>query len=154
MNQTVEKNKKIISYVYLLIFTVVSEIYLFTKATPYEAINELRFYCYIGMAIFIIGWLMLQNYKSLWINVVITSLILCLVLIQNYNLPELRYEDAQKLIKEQYHIIPEMTHQKVIWSDKGTDLYLVTGTLNGEKRFFSVNPMTKEIGELENPETS
>ncbi|MEK5037520.1 hypothetical protein [Sporosarcina sp. FSL K6-3457] len=154
MNQTVKKYKKNIPYIYLIIFTAVSEIYLFTTATPYEAINQLRFYCYIVMIFAILAWFMLRTYKPFWVNAAITGLIFCLVVIQNYMLPQLTYVEAQRLVSEKYQIVPEKTNLTVLWSEKGTDLYLIIGYVDGEKRFYSVNPITEKIGELGNLESS
>lgn len=154
MNQTFKKYKKNIPYIYLIILTAVFEIYLFTNATPYGAINELRFYCYILMSLAIVAWFMLRTYKPFWMNAAVTGLIFCLVVIQNYMLPPLTYEEAQRLVSEQYQIVLEKMHVTVLWSEEGTDLYLVIGYVNGEKRFFSVNPITEQIGELGNLESS
>ena len=148
------KNKKYIPYIYLIILTIVSEIYLFTSATPYEAINQLRLYCYILLIIAIVAWNLLRAYKPFWVNTIVTCLIFCLVVIQNYMFPQLTYEEAQRLVIEQYQIAPEKTPLTVLWSEKGTDLYLFIGYIDGEERFFSVNPITEEIGDLGNLNSS
>ncbi|MFJ7936333.1 hypothetical protein [Sporosarcina sp. NPDC096371] len=154
MNQTVKKYKKNIPYIYLIILTAVFEIYLFTNATPYEAINKIRFYCYILMIFAFISWRWFRTYKPFWVNAAFTGFIISLVVIQNYMLPPLTYEEAQRLVGEQYQIVPEKTHMPVLWSEKGTDLYLIIGYVDGEKRFFSVNPITEQIGELGNLDSS
>lgn len=154
MNQTVVKNKKYLPYIYLIILTAVSEIYLFTNATPYEAINQLRLYCYILLISAIVAGNLLRTYKPFTVNAAFTCLIFCLVVIQNYMFPQLTYEEAQRLVIEQYQIAPEKTHITVLWSEKGTDLYLFIGYIDGEERFFSVNPITEKIGDLGNLNSS
>lgn len=154
MNQIVKNSKKNITYIHLIILTVVSEIYFFTTATPYEAINQLRFYCYIVMIFAILAWFSLRTYKPFRVNAAFTGLIFCLVVIQNYMLPQLTYVEAQRLVSEQYQIVPEKTHMTVLGSEKGTDLYLIIGYVDEEKKFYSVNSITEKIGELGNLESS
>lgn len=154
MNQIFIKNQKYTPYIYLIILTVVSEIYLFTSATPYEAINQLRFYCYIVLIIAIVAWNMLQTYKPFLVNMVVTCLALCLIVIQNYMFPQLTYEEAESLVIEQYQVTLEKTNATVFSTEKGTDLYLFIGYIDGDKSFFSVNPITEEIEDLGNLDSS
>ena len=148
------KDKKNIAYIYLIIITIVVEIFLYTNATPYEAINDLRIYCYIVMGFAIMGWLLIRSYKVLWVNAAITVLFLSMITIQHYKLPQLSYADAEHLVVGQYKIIPETSDVKIIiWSEKGTDFYMIPGYLNGEKRFYSVNPITQQIKELDDLES-
>lgn len=67
------------------------------------------------------------------------------MVIQNYLPPQLTYEEGQRLVSEQYQIILEKKYLTVLWGEKGTDFYLVIGYVDGEKRFYSVNPITEKL---------
>lgn len=97
---------------------------------------------------------MLQTYKPFLVNMVVTCLALCLIVIQNYMFPQLTYEEAESLVIEQYQVTLEKTNATVFSTEKGTDLYLFIGYIDGDKSFFSVNPITEEIEDLGNLDSS
>lgn len=78
-------------------------------------------------------------------NISATSLILVMVIIQNYTLPELSYTEAQHLVEQTYDIDIENNYLTTVYADKGSDLYIITGYINGQKHLFSVHPYSKRI---------
>jgi len=94
-----------------MIISMASLIYFYMKKTPYAAINSLRIYCYFVLILLFISWTFIRRatIKPILVNTGIASLVLHMVIIQNYMLPELSYSEAQHLVEQTYGIDTEKT---------------------------------------------
>jgi len=143
------KRENFFSYFYLVLISLASTFYFYTNASPYVAINNLRIYCYFVLFLLFVSLRIIQNnrvtIKPVLVNICATSLIIIMVIIQNYTLPELSYSEAQHLVEQSYDIDTVNTYLTTVYSDKGSDLYIITGYINGQEHLFSVHPNSKRI---------